>query len=44
MISRHIKNQKILSIVREKFVVRLYEDAISALEAVVIWASNRVNE
>jgi len=41
---RHIVNQEILSIVREWFSVGLFEDAISALEAVMIWESNDINQ
>ena len=40
---RHIINQKILSIIREWFSVWLFEDAISALEAVMIWENSHVN-
>jgi len=41
---RHIINLEILSIVREWFSVGLFDDAISALQAAVIWESNDVNQ
>jgi hypothetical protein len=40
----HVINQEILSIIREWLSVRLFEFAISAVEAVMMWEISSVNE